>query len=317
MIRCVVFVSLFATLWGSGGAAVADTGTYDIPEYRVTLTPDERGATEITYYQKWRVTGGHIPWITVGTANPTFVILQDRTRGNVQQIKPANARGWSGVRITLDRGYQPGETFEVEFTVRQAGLFYADPKGYRLDFTPGWYDRGAIGELVVALTFFADPSGVSASPEPTSTEERRTVWRYAKLQPGQRAPVKVVFPRAFFPGEIPLAQPSRAAGQQGRSPGAIAAIVIVVVVVVVLVVVVLVAYGGKGGGYAGGGRVGLGGTGVHPGGCVVSCACACVACACACACAGGGAAGCDRKLTQRCPLCLTCEKDDCPLRATG
>jgi len=37
-------------------------------------------------------------------------------------------------------------------------------------------------------------------------------------------------------------------------------------------------------------------------------------CVVSCACAGGGAAGCDRKRIQTCPLCVACSNLDCPLR---
>ncbi|UCE60432.1 MAG: hypothetical protein JSU63_01530 [Phycisphaerales bacterium] len=301
-------VHLGIILWLGVTMAFADTGSYEIPEYHVTLTPREDGKTEISYYQKWLVTGGHIPWVTVGMANSAFIILKNRTGGNVSRIRSDNSRGWWGVRISLDRDYQPGETFEVEFAVLQGRLFYAEDDDYRLEFTPGWYDRATIGQLTVGLEFFADLEGVAASPEADQVEPRRLTWERSDLSRGGRLQLGAVFPRELFPGEIQLAQRSRS------EFGYVAIMVIVVVSVVVVVALAMIASRGTGKGYGSGGRLGMGGIGHGIDGCVISCACACVACACACACAGGGAAGCDRKLTRACPLCTTCERTDCPLR---
>ena len=54
-------MTLGVVTWLLAGVALADTGTYEIAEYRVTLAPQQDGKTEITYYQKWRVTGGRSP----------------------------------------------------------------------------------------------------------------------------------------------------------------------------------------------------------------------------------------------------------------
>ena len=131
-----------------------DTGTYEIEDYTVTLAPRQNGGVEITYYQKWRVIGGNIPWITVGMPNSTFSLIPESTSGNIAGIKPQNSRSWSGIRITLDKKYLAGETFEVEFAVRQKRLFYAHAEGYRLHFIPGWYDRAVIKHMAVTLNFF-------------------------------------------------------------------------------------------------------------------------------------------------------------------
>jgi hypothetical protein len=311
LVTCTRSALLFCC---AAGLAVADTGTYEIPEYRVTLLPEKDGNTEIAYYQKWRVTGGHIPWITVGTPNANFTVLSDGSRGNIRHVKSACSRNWSGVRIDLDSDYQAGETFEVEFAIRQGDLFYADEQGYRLDFTPGWYERAKIGKLVVKLEFFTDLAEVLAGPEPQQMESRFLAWEKSNLVRGERFPISVTFPEHLFPGPIRLAQaqPARSRGGLRTNPWVIVAVTLLVPAVLLVIVLSRSARGGYGGG-----SIRRGGIGYRAGTCVVSCACACVACACACACAGGGAAGCDRKLKHACPLGATCQREDCPLHPAG
>ena len=52
----------------------ADTGTYEIQKYGVTLEPLDDGRVGITIDQTWRVLTGNIPWITVGLPNDHFDI---------------------------------------------------------------------------------------------------------------------------------------------------------------------------------------------------------------------------------------------------
>ncbi len=294
-------------------SARADTGTYEIAAYKVNLVPQEDGWTEITYYQLWKVTGGHIPWITMGTANDHFKILPGRTRGNIRNIDPQNQGSWSGIRITLDKDYRAGETFEVEFTVLQGGLFFAAPAGYRMDFVPGWYDRAPIGMLTVELAFFTDLKTISVRPEPDQSETRRLLWERVGLKPGSKLRISVTLPKESFPGKIRVGQtPVAGSRRTGRSSREFIPLFIIIGVLVLVVTIVLIGVSrNRRSRYGGGGLMGIGSTHYHGSGCVVSCACACVACACACACAGGGGAGCDRKLTLRCPLCADCQNTDC------
>jgi hypothetical protein len=313
---CIIPILFALFLSRAFDTALADTGTYEIAVYRVHLAPGEDGRVEIAYYQLWKVTSGHIPWITVGMANRDFRILEDRTRLNAGSIRGVNQGRWSGVHIDLDKDYQAGETFEVEFAVLQEGLFHQDAKGYRLHFIPGWYDRAKIGKLTVELEFFIDLEGISARPRPSSREDRKLVWESVGLKPGGTLDLSVVFPEALFPKEISLAPSTSSGGRRrSRSAGEWMPIAFLIGFIAFIVIfVVFIRAHKRGHLYGGGGRLGIGSRHYHGTGCVVSCACACVACACACACAGGGGAGCDRKLTHRCPLCAECRMEDCPLR---
>ena len=320
----IALVLLLACLCLHDALASGDTGTYKILDYTVKLTPKSDGTVEIAYYQKWAVTGGRIPWITVGTPGSSFRILDEKNSGDIRRIAPANEGGWSGVRIDLDRGYGSGETFQVGFTIVQDRLFWADKDNYRLDFTPGWYDRAETQRLRIEVFFFAKLDTVTAKPNPTRIDGQSMIWEKSALRPGERFSISVSFPKKLFPQEIGT--------QQIRSRGGAGAILLIVLLLfggfaLIIVLLALAArhagtYGPGGGVFYGSGRGG-GGASSHPvhtgggggfGGRSSSCACACVSCACACACAGGGAAGCDRKLTYTCPLCGKCDKKDaCPL----
>jgi hypothetical protein len=310
MILCIA-VSAFLAV---GSALKGDTGTYRILLYDVDLTPHSDGTVAIEYHQRWLVTGGHIPWITVGTANGHFQIVS--YGGAAREASSASQSGWSGVRLDLDRDYQPGQTFDVAFSIAQSGLFYGEANNYKLDFTPGWYDRAATDTLRLGVALFAKPQTVVASPQPSFIDGDRMVWNRYALRPGERFTVHITIPVGAFPTAIP-------SGNLKGGAGAGASIVASVIAfgglafIVLLVILVLVFRtkrysggrmfyggffgGGSGRGAPGGGRSTGGGGGF--GGASISCACACVSCACACACAGGGGAGCARKLEHTCPSC--------------
>lgn len=71
--------------------AAGDTGTYRILDYRVTLTPHSDGKVGIDFYQKWLVTGGHVPWTTLGLPNEMFEI---KSLGRRRQEYLPSERGW-------------------------------------------------------------------------------------------------------------------------------------------------------------------------------------------------------------------------------
>lgn len=297
MIAVVLSVLLFMCVLHA-----EDTGTYQIKKYTVHLTPHSDGLTTITYYQKWEVTGGHIPWITIGTPNSSFEIVESGL--SVASIASANDGSWSGVRIDLNKDYQQGETFEISFTIKQNKLFYADDSTYRLEFTPGWYDNAFTDELIMTMKFFAPMDSVKADPTPSVTSGEEMIWKKTELGKGEQVSISVSFPKSAFPQGI-----AEENLEEGMGIGMI--ILILILVIILFLIVVFLASGGDG--YSGGG-IFYGGSGGSGGGLSSgggggfggrssSCACACVSCACACACAGGGGAGCDRKKNHSCPVC--------------
>ncbi len=310
-IKLIIILSFIFLLAAAPFFAPADTGTYRIIDYTIKLTPRSDGMVEMEYYQKWLVTGGHIPWITIGLPNISYQLDQAKNRGNIRRISPYNSSGWSGVRIDLDKDYLPNETFEVGFSLIQSRLFYADEDNYKLDFTPGWYDRAVTDRLAVTMHIFAQMDQVTANPKPTRVEGQEIIWVKSDLGKGERFSVSISFPRKFMPQARTGALRSKARVRMPARGAGLFILFSIFWIVIVLAILIgrrgygrggRIFYGGigrKGGVF--GGRTTGGGGGF--GGRSVSCACACVSCACACACAGGGGAGCSRKIHHTCSLC--------------
>jgi hypothetical protein len=165
----------------------ADTGTYSIPNYMVTLEPQSDGRVKITYDQTWEVLGGNIPWITVGTANSKFSIVE--FSGAAHKVTPENSGGFSGVRIDLDKTYLAGQRFTLKFSILQSNLLerLTGENSWRINFTPGWYDRAAIGQMQIILTSPVDvQSYFSISPPPFASSGNTLTWQSSNLTPGTR-----------------------------------------------------------------------------------------------------------------------------------
>jgi hypothetical protein len=305
MKKLMPFLLIAVLCLPAGRLSAGDTGTYRILDYVVDLTPHSDGTVALQYYQKWLVTGGHIPWITVGTANDKFDIVG--YGGAVTVASSASEGGWSGVRLDLDRDYQSGETFEISFALSQRSLFYAQEGSYKLEFTPGWYDRANTDTLRVSVTFFAKLETVTADPQPALASGDKMVWNEYGLGQGQRFTINVSIPEAAFPTGIDKS--NLRGGGSSAAQGVIAFIIIGIVVLIIIKAQLSrggrysggsIFYGGlfgggSGGGTSGGGRSSGGGGGFGGAG---------ISCACACACAGGGGgAGCSRKLEHVCPVC--------------
>ncbi len=271
-----------------------DTGTYDIINYEVTLIPHYDGLVDIEYHQTWKVTGGHIPWITIGVPNSNNKIV---SFGKTVKTAKNEGGGGSWVRLDLDRDYQSGETFDVELAIKQNNLFYAKDKDYKMDFTPGWYDRAFTSRLAITMKFFADMKTVKAEPKPDSTTEDTMTWEKKDLGKGQKMSISIAFPQS-------QAKITKENLKSETSIGTVFLIILIIVIIIVVIVTLIGVFGGDGG-YSGGGIFygGSGSGGGGAGGRGFSCACACVSCACACACAGGGAAGCSRKAQHKCEHC--------------
>jgi hypothetical protein len=169
----------------------ADTGTYAITEYLITLEPLGSGQTRLTYEQEWRVLSGHIPWITVGLPSSAFT-LEDHS-GAASAVRPDNSGNWSGVRVDLDKDYQPGQTFRLKFAVLQRNLIEKLPDAgiWRLVYTPGWYDRAAIAHLRISLISPVELNTYSSlEPQPSATADKVLTWENSNLSPGAKFTIK-------------------------------------------------------------------------------------------------------------------------------
>ncbi len=170
----------------------ADTGTYQISNYVVTLEPQSNGQVRITYEQQWKVLSGDIPWITVGLPNSDYSV--ESSSGAASRASSANSGSFTGVRVDLDKDYQPGQTFNLKFTVLQGNLLErltADKK-WRINYTPGWYDRAQIDHLQINIVSPVDYQTYSSvSPMPTSVNNNVITWERSNLSPGSRFNITV------------------------------------------------------------------------------------------------------------------------------
>jgi hypothetical protein len=163
----------------------ADTGTYEILNYTVELTPLSDGSVNMAYYQEWLCTGGHIPWVTVATANSNFDIVS--TGGNVKSASKNSNGGWQGVYLTLDKDYISGEKFAISFSIIQRDLLerLTNEGKWRIDFTPGWYDNSVTDNLTITLNSPVPVSSYSFTPQPTQVIDNVVTWQTSLARGGK------------------------------------------------------------------------------------------------------------------------------------
>jgi hypothetical protein len=210
---------------------VADTGTYQILNYATTLEPQNTGDVKITYEQQWKVLSGDIPWITVGLPNSHFSIMDYSDAA--AKVTADNSSGFSGVRVDLDKDYLPGQTFSVKFTILQGNLLerLTSENKWRINYTPGWYDRAAIDRLQITLISpVSYETYSSVSPMPASVNNNIITWEQSNLNPGEKFNVLVEsLDGSFLTGTSSLS--SQSSGPSGW------------VIVLIIAVVLLVIYG--------------------------------------------------------------------------
>jgi len=198
---CALVVLLLATV-----PAAADTGTYRITNYMVTLQPQSDGQVRITIVQDWRVLGGHIPWVTVGLPNKNFSVASFSSAAS--NVAAANDSGFTGVRVDLTKDYQPGQDFEIEFVVLQKNLLerLTAEKQWRIDYTPGWYDNAYIDHLEVTLLSPVDfQTYSSVSPLPSASNSNVIDWEATNLSPGSRFNISVASDDgSFLAASVPV-----------------------------------------------------------------------------------------------------------------
>ncbi len=304
----ITFIFL-ALLMATNG--LADTGTYRIIDYSVTLNPMPNGEILMDYSQTWLVTGGYIPWVTVGLSNANYQIMS--WGGAAKKVSNGNEGSWYGARVDLDRNYQQNDVFAYNFTIIQRNLLNQKPDGHEIVFTPGWYDRSIIEKLNIRVVSPTDPKNVTANPRPVAAEGRALLFSKNNLGMGERYKISVQFPKEAGFKILPHSTQSR---NESRGNPFIAFIFIVLIFVVILLALYFQWVGTKdgyndyGGPVVSSGRIGRGWQRDHDsggsggfGGRASSCACVSCDCACACACAGGGGAGCAKKWLHSCNKC--------------
>jgi hypothetical protein len=215
--------------------AGADTGTYQISDYVITLEPQSDGQVRITVEQQWQVLSGDIPWVTVGLPNENFSI--ENYGGAVSKVSSSNGNGFFGVRVDLDKDYKPGQSFEIRFTVLQGNLLerLTSDKKWRISYTPGWYDRASIDHLQINLVSPVDyQTYTSVSPMPSSVNNNVITWERLNLSPGSQFNITVESTDgSFLSASVPT----------GSSQGNGLGIWFYVIVAVILIVGFLVFWG--------------------------------------------------------------------------
>lgn len=184
------------------GIASADTGTYIIKEQIVNLDIQKDGNVRITYDIEMEVTGGNIPWVTVGLPNKNFDIKS--SGGAVNKIKSQSGGGWHGVRIDLDKTYYSNDIFQFNFDVIQKGFIYKlDENNASVQFTPCWWDNANIEHLQVSMIIPDNiPDGgvrySSNTPDPSSYVGRTIIWEENNLAKGAQRTYEIVMPADAF-----------------------------------------------------------------------------------------------------------------------
>jgi hypothetical protein len=172
--------------------AYADTGTYKISDYTVTMEPQNDGQVKITIEQQWQVLSGDIPWITVGLPNAKFAV--ENFSGAASKVSADNGNGFYGVRIDLDKDYKTGQTFGIKFSVLQNNLLerLTSDKKWRINYTPGWYDRASIDYMQIKLISPVDYTSYSSvSPMPSPVNGDIITWERSNLSAGNRFNITV------------------------------------------------------------------------------------------------------------------------------
>ena len=222
ILALVLLLNVLVPVWG-------DTGTYKLPNYSVTLEPQSDGQVKITYDQTWQVLSGNIPWITVGLADSHFSVLD--FSGAAAAVAADNSGGFTGVRIDLDKTYQSGQSFSLKFSVLQSNILerLTSDNSWRINFTPGWYDRAAIDQMQITLISPVDATTYfSISPAPLTSQNNSLIWQRQNLAPGDR--FNVVFQSSD--GSF-LSAAAAANTKKSQSPFGTAFFVIVGIVLVI------------------------------------------------------------------------------------
>jgi hypothetical protein len=203
-----IFVIILLTAMVPLTPAAADTGTYQITNYVVTLEPQSSGQVRLTYQQEWRVLSGHIPWITVGLANASYTISGFSQAA--ARVSADNSGGFTGVRVDLDKDYQPGQSFKVQFVILQSNLLerLTSEKKWRIDFTPGWYNNAVTDHLQINLVSPVNPEAYSLLNPQTATTGNTLTWEKSNLAGGGRFNIKVeCLDGSFLSSAVPVKGP--------------------------------------------------------------------------------------------------------------
>jgi len=187
-----IFLLVIALVLLGSSACAENTGSMIILQQNVDLFPQNNGDVLIHYDDIIQVTGGDCPWITMGLPTSDFSVVN--FSGAASSVVPQNSAGWSGVYVTLDRDYQPGQTFEFQFTADQHG-FVTDHDGQAsVEITPVWFDDTPITAMTVTFHMPPGVRQVTTSDHAAKFGNGIVYWTFAGLAAGQRETVGVQMP---------------------------------------------------------------------------------------------------------------------------
>jgi len=180
-------------------AVMADTGTYIIKDQQVDLIIKTDSNVEITYNIVMEVTGGNIPWVTIGLPDSNFDVLE--TGRATRAARPRNSAGWTGVYVELDKTYYEGETFQFVVTVNQKGLVKKTSENQTsIKFIPLWWDNAIIEKLSVIFHLPPEIKEITTISEATRYDKNIVVWEWNFVPRGAKYTTGMVMPSEAFPG---------------------------------------------------------------------------------------------------------------------
>jgi len=191
-----MFATLFIIILAN--PALADTGTYIIESQRTDLTIQTNRDVYIEYNVKFRVTGGNIPWVTIGLPTSDFEIIN--YGGSATSVTAKNSYGWSGVYIELDKTYFSGDSFIFNFKVNQRNFINKYGENASIQFTPTWWDNAQTEKLTIAIWMPPEIKEVKTASEPTRYENNSVVWEWDNVGRGVKNTVGVIMPLDVFTG---------------------------------------------------------------------------------------------------------------------
>jgi Zn-finger nucleic acid-binding protein len=175
---------------------LADTGTYVIESQRTDLTVQTNRDVYIEYNVKFRVTGGNIPYVTIGLPTSDFEVIN--YGGSAISASPKNSYGWSGVYIELDKTYFSGDSFTFNFKVNQKNFVNKYGENASIQFTPTWWDNAQTEKLTIAVWMPPEIKDVKTDSEPTRYENNSVVWEWDNVGRGVKKTVGVIMPLNVF-----------------------------------------------------------------------------------------------------------------------
>lgn len=181
-------------------AALADTGTYEISQEHVSLIPNTDRTTTLEYTVTFLVTGGNIPWVTLGTPNSDYDVLS--FSGSATSADKHDSGGWSGVYIALDKDYKSGESFTFETKILQRGMLHnVENNKTSLSFTPVWWDNAVTRDLQVTIQPPPGVGEVTTTTQATSMQDGKVVWSWTNVGRGEKHNVGVLMASESFANE--------------------------------------------------------------------------------------------------------------------